>query len=75
VSRALNELLANIKEFIALFHWLSNLATLATLFSANNITEGVILWFISGLVSGVLSEIIETHIPSYLRLIWRIISG
>jgi len=60
-------ILAEFKELIALLHWLSNFIFLLTAISERGVTEGVITWFITGLVLAIISELIKTHIPSYLR--------
>jgi len=59
--------LAEFKELIAVLHWLSNFISLLTAISERGVTEGVITWFITGLVLAIISELIKTHIPSYLR--------
>jgi len=75
LERALRELLREVKELIALWHWLSNLIALLTAISEHGITGGVVIWLISGLLSAIVSEVIRTSIPSYLRPIFRILFG
>ena len=65
------ELLSLIKEFIVFWHWLSNLIVLLTIISELGITGGAILWVISGFISALISELIRTTIPSYLRPIFK----
>jgi hypothetical protein len=75
MAQTLSEMLRDFKELVAFFHWLSNLTALLTAISEHGITGGVIVWLISGFVLAILSEIIETRIPSYLRPILKIVSG
>jgi hypothetical protein len=67
MTQILRVILAPFKELIALWHWLSNLIAFLTAISEHGITGGVVIWLVSGFLSGIVSEIIRTHIPSYLR--------
>jgi hypothetical protein len=71
MTHALRELLRPFMELIALWHWLSNLIAFLTAISEHGITEGVIIWLFSGFVSAIVSEIVQTFIPSYLRPVVR----
>ena len=75
MSRELRNLMGEIKEVIALWHWLSNLLAFLTLISEKGITEGSIIWIISGVISGLLAELVQTLIPSYLRPIFKYLFG
>jgi len=71
MSKELTNLLKDIKELIALWHWLSNLVAFLTLISEKGITEGSLLWIISSVISGIIAELVGTFIPSYLRPIFK----
>ena len=71
VTKELMGLLEVVRELIAVWHWLSNLIALLTLISEQGITEGTILWLISGFASGIIAELVKAAIPSYLRPIFR----
>jgi len=71
MERVLRGLLEDFKELFAILHWLSNLIAFLTAISEHGVTEGVIIWLISGFLLAIISEIITTHIPSYLRPIVR----
>jgi len=71
MAKELKGLLKEVKELIALWHWLSNLIAFLTAISEHGITEGVIIWLISGFLSAIVSEFIKTLIPSYLRPIFK----
>lgn len=75
MSREIRNLIGEIRELIAFWHWFSNLVALLTLMSERGITEGAIAWIISGLVSGLIAEIVQTVIPSYLRPIFKYLLG
>ena len=70
-AKELKGILKEVRELIALWHWLSNLLAFLTAISEHGITEGVILWLISSLVSALIAELIKTLIPSYLRPIFK----
>jgi hypothetical protein len=71
MAQILSELLEFVKELIAIWHWISNLGAFLTLISERGITGGMIVWLISGFLSAIVSEIIRTSIPSYLRPIFK----
>lgn len=71
LSHALREFLRPFMELVALWHWLSNLIAFLTAISEHGITAGVIIWLLSGFASGIVSEIAQTVVPSYLRPIVR----
>jgi len=67
----LTEILRPFAELIAVWHWVSNLIAFLTAISEHGITEGVVIWLLSGFASAVVSETVQTYIPSYLRPIFR----
>jgi len=71
----MNDFLKEIKELIALLHWLSNVISLLTAISERGVTEGTVFWLVSGFILAIISELIETHIPSYLRPIFKHLFG
>lgn len=71
IAKEFRDLLKAVKELIAFLHWLSNLIALLTAISEHGVTEGVVLWLILGFLSAVISEFIQTLIPSYLRPIFK----
>jgi hypothetical protein len=71
IARELKSLVKQVKELVALWHWFSNLIAFLTAISEHGITEGVILWLISSLISAFIAELIKTLIPSFLRPVFR----
>jgi len=71
MAKEIRGLLKAAKELIAIWHWFSNLVAFLTAISEHGVTEGVILWLLSSLVTAIISEIVETLIPSYLRPIFK----
>lgn len=67
MERALHGLLEDLKELFAIWHWLSNLIAFLTVISEHGLTEGAIIWLLSGFFTAIISEIIMTRVPSYLR--------
>lgn len=71
MAEELKGILKEVKELIALWHWLSNLIAFLTSISEHSITEGVILWLISALISALIAEMVKTLIPTYLRPLFK----
>jgi hypothetical protein len=71
MAQVLKDLLRDLSrpfvELIALWHWLSNLIAFLTAISEHGMTGGVIIWLFSGFASAIVSEAIQTSVPSYLR--------
>lgn len=73
-SKTIKELVELIKELIAVWHYISDILAIlevVNLISTHGTYEGLILWIVSAMVSGVIAEVFESVIPTPLRVILK----
>lgn len=74
MTAILDEIFRVIKELVAIWHYISDILVIAEilqLVSEHGTIEGLVLWLVSSIVSGLLAELLQSLIPTPLRLILR----
>jgi hypothetical protein len=74
MTMVLDEFLRVIREFVALWHWISDILAVTEilqLVSEHGVIGSLALWLVSSIVSGLLAELLQSLIPTPLRPILR----
>ena len=72
-SDVTTKLLGFIRESSAIIHYFSDIVATISLYNVifeNSAVAMVIIWIIAALISGVLAELLKSHLPTPLRIIF-----
>jgi hypothetical protein len=72
VSNMIKELIGFIREVLAIMHYFSDLMAVISLHNMifdHGVVGTIIIWVITALISGVIAELLKSHIPTPLRII------
>jgi hypothetical protein len=72
-SNVIKELVGFIRESFAILHYFSDIVaaiSLHNLIFENSAVTAVIIWVIAALIFGVIAELLKSHLPTPLRVIF-----
>ena len=72
-SDVITELFGFIRESAAIIHYFSDIVAAISLYNVifeKSTVEMFIIWVIVGLISGVVAELLKSHLPTPLRIIF-----
>jgi hypothetical protein len=72
-SDVITELFGFIRESAAIIHYFSDIVAAISLYNVifeNSTVEMFIIWVIVALISGVIAELLKSHLPTPLRIIF-----
>ena len=72
-SDVITELLGFIRESSAIIHYFSDVVAAISLYNVifeNSAVATIIIWVIAALISGVIAELLKSHLPTPLRIIF-----
>jgi len=74
-SDAITELVGFIRESAAIIHYFSDIVAAISLYNVifeNSAVAMFIIWIIAALISGIIAELLKSHLPTPLRIIFAI---
>ena len=72
ISNMIKELIGFIREAFAIIHYFSDLMVIISLYNMlfdQGAGGTIIIWLITSLISGVIAELLKSHLPTPLRMI------
>ena len=72
-SNVIKELVGFIRESFAILHYFSDIVAAISLYNLifeNSAVTAVIIWVIAALIFGVIAELLKSHLPTPLRIIF-----
>ena len=72
ISTIIKELIGFIREALAIIHYFSDFMAIISLYTMlfeQGTSGSIIIWLITALISGVIAELLKSHIPTPLRII------
>jgi hypothetical protein len=72
-SNVIKELVGFIRESFAILHYFSDIVAAISLYNLifeNSAVTAVIIWVIAALIFGVIAELLKSHLPTPLRVIF-----
>lgn len=72
-SDAIKEIVGFIRESSAIVHYFSDIVAVISLYNVifeNSAVATVIIWVIAALISAVIAELLKSHLPTPLRIIF-----
>jgi hypothetical protein len=73
-SNVIKELVGFIRESFAILHYFSDIVAAISLYNLifeNSAVTAVIIWVIAALIFGVIAELLKSHLPTPLRVIFE----